>query len=134
MSTLKPPPYKPRPKEGEEDREDKLTGEQLEGRERVMRAILVTMGVGAYAGLVLLVRELPGGGLPYVFPFSRIPSIVLWLAAIILGLAWSGQKSRILALLLALTFLAAASLLGSGFAYHADPQGWLHDLGLKFGR
>jgi hypothetical protein len=58
--TLRPPPYRPRSKEGEPEREAPLTEEQLHTRDSVIVGIGIVAGIGVYAGLVLLLRELPG--------------------------------------------------------------------------
>ena len=128
-----PPPYRPRPKEGEEDKEEKLTEQQLEDRNHLIQVLLVAMGVGAYAGLALLTRELPGGSLPYVFPLSKVPSVAFWLVAIVFAFRWSGRRPRLVALVSALTLLASLSLLGAALAYHADPAAWKATLAERLG-
>ena len=129
--TLRPPRYRERPKEGE--REAPLSEDQLRGRDAVLRVVLVTMGVGAYGGLALFTRELPGGGLPYFLPLSMIPSVVLWLVVLVLAVVWSGQRARIRTLLLVLTLIAAASLVGTAIRYNESPDLWWHDFYLRFG-
>jgi hypothetical protein len=129
---LRPPPYRPRPKEGEPDREAPLSEDQLRVRSSVIRTILVTLGVGAYGGFVLFLRELPGGGLPYYFPLSMIPSVVLWLIVLVLALVWSGQKGQIRTLLIALTLVAVTSLAGVLIEYNANPQFWWRDFYMRF--
>jgi len=131
--TMRPPPYRPRPKEGEEDRAPKLGEDELQFRDLVIRRILVTMGVGVFSGAALMTRELPGGGLPYVFPLSAVPSFVLWLITLLLATVWTGRKGRVRVLLLALAALAVASLLGVALRYTHGPASWWQDFWTRFG-
>lgn len=133
--TLKPPPYRPRLKEGEVDKEAKLTEDQLHGRDVAIRNIVVTMAVGIYAGLVFLLRELPGGGGPYVFFLGLVPSMAYWVVVLILTmvyLARTDARARIRDLLVVLTALALASAACSAIRYENDPVGWHQDLDRKF--
>jgi hypothetical protein len=133
---LKPPPYRPRPQEGETDREAPLTEEQLHDRESLIGAILIVMGMGALAGLALLVRELPGGGLPFAGPLARIPSVMFWLLALAYAIAVVGRhdRRRKLSILVAvLALVAALSGLGVALAHQRDPVQWTRDLETRFG-
>jgi len=130
---LKPPPTRPRTPEEEEVREAPLSEEQLADRTTLIRVLLVAMGVGAYTGVALLTRELPGGGLPYVFPLSRVPSLAFWLVILVLALLWSRRKPRIIALLGVVTLVAALSVLGAAIAHQRDPAAWSQEMQLKFG-
>jgi len=121
--TLRPPPYRPRPKEGEEEaREPKLGEADLRLREMLIKRILVIMGVGALSGVVFILRELPGGGLPYVIPLSRVPSIALWPVTLLLATWWAGRGDMIRALVFALLALGVVSLLGIVMRYLEDPS------------
>lgn len=130
---LRPPRYRPKSAEGESDREAPLSEEQLDDRDALIRVVLVAMGVAAYAGVALFTRELPGGGLPYVFPFSKLPSLAIWGIAIVLAFAWSRRKPRLLTLLGVVTLLAAASLLGAAISYNRDSAAWSREYHQKFG-
>ena len=116
---LRPPPYRPRPKEGEENAAAPKA--DLELRKLLIQRILVVVGVGALSGVVLLLRELPGGGLPYVLP---LPSIALWLVSLLLATLWAGRRDMIRTLLSALLMLAVFSLLGIALSYSSDPGFW----------
>jgi len=129
---LRPPP-RPGPEEDDDGPEKPLSEDQLQDRTTLIRVLLVALGVGAYAGVALLTRELPGGELPYFFPLSKIPSLAIWLLALVLALIWSRRKPRILALLGVVTLLAALSVLGAAIAYQRDPAAWRQEFQLKFG-
>lgn len=129
----KPPPARPKPTEDDNGKEAPLSEEQLADRTTLIRVLLVAMGVGAYAGIALLTRELPGGALPYVFPLSKVPSLAIWLLVLVLALMWSRRKPRIVALLCVMTLLAGLSVLGAGIAHRRDPAAWSQEFRLKFG-
>jgi hypothetical protein len=112
--TLRPPPYKPRLKEGEVDREEKLDEGQLANRDRVIRSLVVILALWVYSGFVFLVREvLPGGGYPW--PFSYVPTFIALPFVLLCAVVWANDRGKRKGLLLALTVLLAASLLGSVF-------------------
>jgi hypothetical protein len=117
--SLRPPPYRPRPKEGEENAAAPKA--DLELRSLLIRRILVVAGVGALSGVVLLLRELPGGGLPYVLP---LPSILLWLVSLFLATIWAGRRDMTRTLVFAILVLGGFSLLGIALSYASDPGFW----------
>ena len=131
--TLRPPPYRQRPNAGEEDPAPKLGEDELHVRDLVIRRVLLTLGVGVFSGVALMTRELPGGGLPYVFPLSAVPSFVLWLVTLLLATVWTGRRGRVRWLLFALAGLAAASLLGVALRYAQGPASWWQDFWARFG-
>ena len=140
MSSLRPPPYRKRPKPGDEDADgpSKLTEEQFATRDTLLKGIAITTGMALFAGVALILRELPGGGLPYVLPLSLVPSFVLWLAAVgwtvwILASRAHGRRSGLVTLVVVLALFAAFSLLGAGLRYSEDPVGFERDIVLKFG-
>jgi hypothetical protein len=118
---LRPPPQRPRLKEGEVDREEKLSESQLAGRDRVIRQLLFIVGVTVYSGFVFLLREfLPGGGYPW--PFSMIPSLLLWPIVLGLGVLAAHDPAKRRTLLLALTVLLGVSVVGSVWTFLFKPM------------
>jgi len=110
--SLRPPPYRPRPKEGEERREEKLTESQLENRDRIIRSLFVILGLSAYSGFVFLLRELlPGGNYPW--PFSMVPSFIAWPFTLLCAIVWANDREKRRWLFLVLTLLLAVSIVGS---------------------
>ena len=119
--TLRPPPYRPRPKEGEERREEKLSESELGARDRVIRSLLVILGLSAYSGFVFLVRELLPGG-EYPWPFWMVPSFIAWPFVLVCAVVWANDRAKRRGLFLVLTLLLAVSVVCSVLTFLTDPR------------
>ncbi|MEP7028776.1 MAG: hypothetical protein ABI960_09305 [Candidatus Eisenbacteria bacterium] len=112
--TLRPPPYRRRQAESANSPEEDPAAQDGRLRRELVRAVLAMLAAGVFGVIVLLLRELPGGGMPYFLP--SIWMFLFFLAAAVFASAsrnWKKNLGLLFAVMLLLAILSIIGFVGS---------------------